>query len=94
MSTFNSKANYHPVSQLAGNVTNGSYMLPGNGYYSVTGAPPRVKFDHQSTINDPKYIHSQSYRIDPIQSLLSVKNESTLTHYYRHDVQQEACRDR
>ena len=33
MSVYDSKANYHPVSQLAGNLTNGSYMLPGNGYY-------------------------------------------------------------
>lgn len=32
MSVYNSKANYHPVSQLAGHLTNGSYMLPGLFY--------------------------------------------------------------
>lgn len=94
MSTFNSKAHYHPVSQLAGNLTNGSYMLPGNGYYSVTGTPPRVKFDHKATLNDPKYIHNQAYRIDPINSLMNLKKETSLTHYYPHAPEVEACRDR
>jgi hypothetical protein len=94
MSTFNNKAHYHPVSQLNGNLTNGSYMLPGNGYYSVTGAPPRIKFDHVSTIADPKYIHNQSYRLDPIHSLTSLKSGSTLTKYYPHDVEVDNCRDR
>ena len=94
MSTFNSKAHYHPVSQLAGNLTNGSYMLPGNGYYSVTGAPPRVNFDHTSAIHDPKYAHSQAYRLDPVHSLLSLKKETSLTHYYSHAAEVDACRDR
>ncbi len=94
MSTFNSKAHYHPVSQLAGNLTNGAYMLPGNGYYSITGTPPRLNPDHSSTIQNPKYIHSQSYRLDPIHSLLSLKKESSLTHYYPHADEVNACRDR
>ena len=33
MSLTDNKANYHPISQLAGNLPNGSYTLPGNGYY-------------------------------------------------------------
>lgn len=33
MSYLDSKANYHPVSQLAGNLPSGSYLLPGNEYY-------------------------------------------------------------
>ena len=94
MSFYECKANYHPVSQLAGNLTNGSYMLTGNGYYSVTGTAPRMQFESSKLINDSKYIHSQSYRLDPIHSLLNLKSESTLTKYYHHDDQAENVRDR
>jgi len=116
MSVYNSKANYHPVSQLAGHLTNGSYMLPGlvclifyyiyylylylrcilkgNGYYSVTGTPPRIGLDHVEAVNDSKYLHSQSYRLDPINSLTNLKENTSLTKYYNHDFQVESCRDR
>lgn len=73
MSYLDSKANYHPVSNLAGNLPNGSYMLPGNEYYSVDGKAPRLQFEHTSKINDAQYRYTQSHRIDPIHSLLSLK---------------------
>ncbi|RMZ93413.1 hypothetical protein BpHYR1_046562, partial [Brachionus plicatilis] len=94
MSYLDSKANYHPVSQLAGNLPNGSYLLPGTEYYSVEGKAPKLQFEHSSKINDAKYRYSQSYRIDPIYSLLSLKNETTLTKYAHHNPPVEQCRDR
>lgn len=89
-----SKANYHPVSELNGSLPNGSHLLPGNGYYSVEGKAPRLRTDHASTISDAKLKFSQSYRIDPIESLRKLKEEgSTLTRYHEHNVA-EQCRDR
>ncbi|CAF5111117.1 unnamed protein product, partial [Rotaria sp. Silwood1] len=44
MSVYDSKANYHPVSTLPGSLPNGSYLLPGNGYYSVEGRLPRIRY--------------------------------------------------
>lgn len=73
MSSFDSKANYHPVSQLAGNLTNGSYLLPGNEYYSVEGQAPRLQFEHNSKIDDSRHRYTQSHRIDALHSLLELK---------------------
>lgn len=94
MSTWNSsKANYHPVSQLAGNLPNGSYLLPGNEYYSVEGMAPRLQFEHNSKIKPNNF--SQSHRIDPIHSLMDLKRQgTTLTKYYKHQPEVEVCRDR
>ena len=39
-------------------------------------------------------MHSQSYRIDPIDSLTSLKQATSLTKYYHHDFPVESVRDR
>lgn len=96
MSQWNSsKANYHPVSELAGNRPNGSYLLPGNEYYSVEGMAPRLQFEHSSKISPSRVQYSQSHRIDPLHSLMELKRQgTTLTKYSIHQPQVEMCRDR
>lgn len=96
MSQWNSsKANYHPVSQLAGNLPNGSYLLPGNEYYSVEGMAPRIQFEHNSKISSKRLSSTQAHRIDPLHSLMELKRQgTTLTKYARHQPEVEACRDR
>jgi hypothetical protein len=41
--------------------------------HSLSGVVPRLQFDHGSKFEDPKYKYSQGYRIDPLHSLLSLK---------------------
>ena len=90
-----SKENYHPVSVLNGRLPNGSYTLPGNGYYSVEGIAPRLRFEYSSRINDDKIKYSQSFRIDPYESLYSLKDQgTTLTRYHNRNYAAEQCRDR
>lgn len=60
----------------------------------MTGTAPRIRFDHSQAINDPKYLHSQSYRIDPLDSLTTIKQSTSLTKYYNHDPPVENVRDR
>jgi hypothetical protein len=40
---------------------------------SVEGRLPRLRYDTQKFINDPKYAYSQSYRIDAMQALRNAK---------------------
>ena len=40
---------------------------------SLSGVVPRLQFDHGSKFDDHKYKYSQGYRIDPLHSLLSLK---------------------
>jgi hypothetical protein len=94
MSVYNNKANYHPLSNLNGHAPSGSYLLPGTEYYSVDGKAPRLQFEHNSKINDAKYRYSQHHRIDPIHSLIKLKEESSLTRYYPHNEAAELCRER
>ncbi|CAF0984524.1 unnamed protein product [Rotaria magnacalcarata] len=94
MSVYNSRAHYHPVSTLPGSLPNGSYLLPGNGYYSVAGRLPRLRYDTQKFLNDPKYTYSQSYRIDAMQALQNVKKGTSLPRYYSYYPHFEAARER
>ncbi|CAF4089612.1 unnamed protein product [Rotaria sordida] len=94
MSVYDSKANYHPVSTLPGSLPHGSYLLPGNGYYSVEGRLPRLRYDTQKFLNDPKYTYSQSYRIDAMQALQNVKKGTSLPRYYTYYPHFEAARER
>ncbi|CAF1169240.1 unnamed protein product [Adineta steineri] len=94
MSVYNSKANYHPVSALPGSLPTGSYLLPGNGYYSVQGQLPRLRYDSQKFLNDPKYAYSQSYRIDAMQALQNAKKGTSIPRYYSYYPHFEAARER
>jgi hypothetical protein len=40
---------------------------------SVEGRLPRLRYDTQKFLNDPKYAYSQSYRIDAMQALQNAK---------------------
>lgn len=40
---------------------------------SVEGRLPRLRYDTQKFLNDPKYTYSQSYRIDAMQALRNAK---------------------
>lgn len=40
---------------------------------SVEGHLPRLRYDTQKFLNDPKYAYSQSYRIDAMQALRNAK---------------------
>ena len=68
--------------------------MKSNLFNRVTGAAPKLGTNHTSCINNPKYKHSQSYRIDPHHSLMKLKEESSLTRYYHHDSPVETVRDR
>ncbi|CAF0782891.1 unnamed protein product [Rotaria sordida] len=94
MSVYDSKANYHPVSTLPGSLPNGSYLLPGNGYFSVEGRLPRLRYDTQKFLDDPKYAYSQSYRIDAMQALNNAKKGTSLPRYYSYYPHFEATRER
>lgn len=43
---------------------------------SVEGQLPRLRYDTQKFLNDPKYTYSQSYRIDAMQALRNAKKGS------------------
>lgn len=40
---------------------------------SVEGRLPRLRYDTQKFLDDPKYAYSQSYRIDAMQALRNAK---------------------
>ena len=42
-------------------------------FNSVQGQLPRLRYDSQKFLNDPKYAYSQSYRIDAMQALQNAK---------------------
>ncbi len=39
----------------------------------MAGHLPRLRYDTQKFLNDPKYTYSQSYRIDAMQALRNAK---------------------